>query len=231
MCFHLLHSHHQQVKFTNYLGLAQEKDRPLICKDVFYFLFILQLSGPTGASLEKVQHFQETMESPFFSLHFCCVQFHRITWAHKNDTMHKRLVQWNSFIRNTNVHTIHNKWDFTLCCVHHNTHTVSCVNVFSFFFSLSRTLYICICEEVLSTVLNYINQSTTHTCSGCFHLHSGLCQKVLLQCKLLPPSLFLDFSIFNVPRNHFVLVEEVCSLWLCNNHNHLLLYQFLGSFH
>ena len=59
------------------------------------------------------------------------VKFYRIAFVIKKDTRHERLVQWDSFICNTKVHTIHNKRELTFCCVHHNSHIVSCVSVFS----------------------------------------------------------------------------------------------------
>ena len=36
-------------------------------------------------------------------------EFNRITRITKNGTRHKRLVKGNSFIRNTKIHSIHNK--------------------------------------------------------------------------------------------------------------------------
>ena len=61
-------------------------------------------------------------------------EFNRITFIPKNDTRHERLVKGNSFVCNTMIHSIQYKREVTLCCVHHNTNTVSCVNVFSPFF-------------------------------------------------------------------------------------------------
>ena len=62
---------------------------------------------------------------------FLNYEFNRITFISKNHTRHERLVKGNSFIRNTKIHSIHNKWELTLCRVHHNTNTVSCVNILS----------------------------------------------------------------------------------------------------
>ena len=36
-------------------------------------------------------------------------EFNRITLPQKNDTRHERLVKGNSIIRNTKIHSIHNK--------------------------------------------------------------------------------------------------------------------------
>ena len=61
-------------------------------------------------------------------------ELHRVSWPTKHDRWHKRLVQWNSCVCNAMVHAIQNKREFTLCCVHHNAYTVSCVDAFSAFF-------------------------------------------------------------------------------------------------
>ena len=77
----------------------------------------------------KIERGGETIDLAFLNY-----EFNRILFIFEKGTRNERLVKGNSFIRNPRIHSIQNKREFTLCCVHHNTNTVSCVDVFIIFF-------------------------------------------------------------------------------------------------
>ena len=87
-----------------------------------------------------------------------------------------------------------------LLCPSQLPHYLLCERI-SLSFFLCRILCLCNCEEVLTTVLNNSNWSTTHTCSSCC-LHSGLCQNELSNENISIIVYWIQY--FNAPWSHFV---------------------------